>query len=270
MSLIRKYKTKDNILIFDSDMDPSLSAYDSHLLGDLEDMESKHFWFKTRRDKITQLFQQKIEKNMRILEIGGGTGFVSQELKNQGFSIEMGDIHYNGLKYAQEKGIEKLYQFDLFNPPFRKEFDVICLFDVLEHQKEDKKALECLKRMLKPQGKIILTVPAHQWLWNRDDQINGHYRRYTKKSLAQICKDCHLKIKHVEYFFTFIVPFLYLRTFLNPATNIQIKTDEKLKMNLPLGMNSVCTFLTKLEFRLAKLLPNGMGGSLLMMAEAQD
>jgi SAM-dependent methyltransferase len=179
----------------------------------------------------------------------------------------MADIHFNGLKFAQEKGIKKLYQFDLYNPPFDQEFDVICLFDVLEHQKDDKHVMECLKKMLKPGGKILLTVPAHQWLWNRDDRINGHYRRYTKKALIDLCKSCGLESKHIEYFFIFIVPLLLARSYLNRDRGDEVSSDEKIKFHLSLGVNQICYALTKLEFLLAPWLPQAVGGSLFLMAE---
>ena len=83
-----------------------------------------------------------------------------------GFAVELANIHLNGLRFVQERGIKKLYQFDLLHPPFQEEFDLVCFFDVLEHLREETKALECLKTMVKPGGKIIFTVPAHQWLWN--------------------------------------------------------------------------------------------------------
>ena len=267
MPLIREFVTRDQIFVFDSGMDPSRSVYDARLLQDQENTESKHFWFRTRRDKICRLFNEKIEKKEKILEIGGGTGFIAKQLAKMGFTIEMADIHFNGLKYAQEKGIEKLYQFDLNNPPFQEEFDTICLFDVLEHQKDDKRAMECLKKMIKPRGKILLTVPAHLWLWNRDDRINGHYRRYTKKTLFDLCKACDLEATHIEYFFIFIVPLLFVRSYLNRDRAEEIKTEEKLKFELPFGLDQVCYALTKLEFSLSRLLPNVLGGSLFLMAE---
>jgi len=79
---IREYKVRENIVIFDSHMDPSRSGYDARLLKDQEDKESKHFWFRTRRDKICSFFQRNVEKKARILEIGGGTGFVAEKLKS--------------------------------------------------------------------------------------------------------------------------------------------------------------------------------------------
>jgi SAM-dependent methyltransferase len=269
MPITRDYSLEEEIYIFDSDLDSSQSVYDSRYLKDLEELESKHFWFQTRKDKICGFFEKNIKKESRILELGGGTGFIAQQLRILGFHVELADIHLNGLKYAQEKGIQKLYQFDLNNPPFKEEFDVICLFDVLEHQNDDKRAMECLKHMLKPQGKIILTVPAHRWLWNRDDRLNGHFRRYVKQDIVDLCRSCNMKPKHVEYFFAFIVPFLFARSILNRDTGKEVKKGEEIQLGISPVLNRLCFALTRLEFLCARWLPNVAGGSLLLMAEKQ-
>jgi hypothetical protein len=83
MPLIRDFSMKEDIFVFDSDLDPSRSVYSSRHLQDVEDKESSHFWFQTRRDKICHLFEHKIDKSARILEIGGGTGFIAAELNKR-------------------------------------------------------------------------------------------------------------------------------------------------------------------------------------------
>lgn len=252
-----------DIRIFDSCLNSSLSTYDADHLNVLEKVEQHHFWFQYRREKICQIFQKYVHKNARILEVGGGTGFIAQKLINLGFSIEMGDIHLNGLQYAGQKGISKLYQFDLFQPPFQEEFDLICLFDVLEHLSDDRQALLSLKKMVRPGGLMIFTVPAHMWLWSREDVIAGHKRRYTKKKLEQLFHASNLAPLHISYFFSAILPFLYLRKWLHKDDASVLKAEEKFEAKLAPFLNKFCSALTKTEFFLEPLLPNLAGGSLL-------
>src|SRR6185312_15111914 len=64
--------------------------------------------------------------------------------------------------------------------PFRDQrFDLICMFDVLEHVDRDTEALVALKPLLKENGRILLTVPAYQWLWSAHDEFLHHQRRYS-------------------------------------------------------------------------------------------
>lgn len=262
---LRDYTEKDGILIFDTVLDEQ-SSYDVGLLEHLIKAESSHFWFACRREKICQVFKSHVNIKARILEIGGGTGYIAEKLNLLGYGIEVSDIASNGLFYSKNRGLQKLYQFDLFNPPFKEAFDVICLFDVLEHLEDPNKALMKIKTMLKPGGQIILTVPAHNWLWNRDDVISGHKKRYTKKTLKQAFFHSGLKPISISYFFIFILPFLFLRTLTQRASPSPLKKNEELNLSIPVWLSSFCYFLTKLELMLAPILPNFAGGSLIAIA----
>ena len=267
MPCIRPFSEKDGILIFDSELDAQLSTYEAHHLEKLMEAETSHFWFSNRRDKIGQLFQQRIPKKSRILEIGGGTGYVAAKLIELGYSIEESDIHLNGLLYAKKRGIKKLMQFDLFSPPFIEEFDCICLFDVLEHLHEEQRALESLRSMLKPGGFIVLTVPAHQWLWNRDDVIAGHCRRYSQKHLETVFRSTRFETVHLQYFFIAILPFLILRKWVNRDTGCRVAKSESVAERIPSFFNKICNFLTKTEFYFERYLPNKIGGTLIAIAQ---
>lgn len=266
MSYTRKFYQEEGLLIFDPELDNRCSTYDAKHLDVLENTEESHFWFKNRRHKICNIFEAYVPKSSRILEIGGGTGFIAAKLQKLGFSIEMADIHSNGLRQAKKKGISKLYQFDLFNPPFQQAFEVICLFDVLEHLSDPIKAIECLKKMLKPKGIIILTVPAHQWLWSRDDVVARHHQRFTKTTLLKLFQQTHLTPLYMRYFFSAILPFLLMRRIIRRDDKLPLRKDELFKTEIPLICNYFFDLLTRLEFHIEKFLPNIAGGSLLAVA----
>ncbi len=258
---------KNGIMVFDDTLDQNFSSYDSSHLNEIAHVESEHFWFRNRRDKICAIFDQYVEKDARILEVGAGTGFIAQKIQEKGYSIEVSDCYSNGLAFAKRRGIKRLYQFDLFNPPFRELFDVICLFDVLEHLKEASKALFCLKQMLKPRGKIILTAPAHMFLWSRDDVIAGHEIRYNKEGLENLFLSCGFTPIHARYFFMLITPLLYLRKWMRPDFNTPIQSDEKFHFQVPRILNRSLHWLTKFEFLIEKWVLNCFGGSLIAVAK---
>lgn len=71
-----------------------------------------------------------------------------------------------------------------YNIPFQDNtFDYIFALDVLEHVEDDTAALHTLFNLLKPDGKLILTVPALMSMWSYNDELNHHYRRYEKDEL---------------------------------------------------------------------------------------
>lgn len=234
------------------------TLYDASYLDILAEAEEGHFWFEGRKDKIRRIFQSYVSPSARILEIGGGTGFIAAHLKDYGFDIEMADIHSNALQHAKKRGIEKLYQCDLFHAPFHEEFDVVCLFDVLEHFSDPLKVMDCIKKMLKPNGMAIVTVPAHPWLWSRADVIAGHALRYTKKSLGSVFQNTQLQIVDMHYFFMSLVPLLLLRKL--------VARDEVFNPKVHPYANTILKLTLRSERYLDRIIPNLAGGSLLGIA----
>ncbi len=158
-------------------------GYDPQYFGLLFAVEDKHFWFRTRNRIIAALIHQIAfppQSDCQILEVGCGTGNVLRILENgfpQGTVVGM-DLFAEGLQYARRRTSCDLVQGDARKLPFCRQFDVIGLFDLLEHLPNDKQILHDLHCILKPHGILILTVPAHQSLWSDFDEMSHHRRRY--------------------------------------------------------------------------------------------
>jgi SAM-dependent methyltransferase len=179
----------------------------------VSEIESLHWWYVGRRLIITtQLKKIKFLSSSNILEVGSGTGG----------NLEM--LSKFGKVYAFEKNIEALNITKSQNnhkkiritqgscpskiPYSRIKFDLICLFDVLEHIADDKKTLINLKNKLKVSGKIVLTVPAYEWLFGPHDTKLHHKRRYSEKKIEAIIKDANLKIVKKSYFNSILFPLI--------------------------------------------------------------
>ena len=117
----------------------------------------------------------------------------------------------------------------------------------------------------------MITVPSHMWLWNRDDTIAGHKIRYTKKELIDKLELNGFEIVTARYFFIFITPLLYLRTILNKDDKSDIKEEEysnDISMN-PI-LSNILLFISRVENKINKFLPNIFGGSLFIIARKKD
>lgn len=266
--IVKEYKEIDNIKIFHENMNESHEDYNSKGLDNLYMQEEKHFWFIARKEFILDTVVKYIKSKDKIIEIGAGTGNIARYLQKNGYkNISVGEIHLNGLKYAQSYGMKDCYQFDLLDSPFENEFDVVCMFDVLEHIPDDNLALQNVYKMLKVDGKIILTVPSHMWLWNRDDRIAGHKIRYIKKELIQRLENNGFEVLTVRYFFIVITPLLFLRRVLNKDDGSKVKEEE---YNSDISMNpmlsKILLFISRIENKLNRFLPNWFGGSLFVIA----
>ncbi len=270
--ITREYDEADGIKIFDHEVAEDHADYNAKGLDNLYDAEEKHFWFIARKEFIFQNMQRFIHDKGDLIEIGAGTGNVARYLRENGYhNISVGEMHMNGLRYAKEYGIEKCYQFDLLKTPFEAEFDTVCLFDVLEHINEDNKALSSVYKMLKNEGSVVITVPAHGWLWNRDDRIAGHKRRYTKKVLTELLERSGFETVTARYFFISILPLLLLRRFVNGDDGSQIRKEEySHDITINRFLNGVLLGISRLENKINRFIPNIMGGSILIIARKRD
>jgi SAM-dependent methyltransferase len=174
--------------------------------------EDDHWWFCGRRaivEAVVRAFQ--LPSNIKILEIGAGTGGNLKMLEQFGSvtAIEMNDL---ARRIAREKtGRDFLpgYLPDSIPVP-PQSCDLICLFDVLEHVAEDEASLTAMSRLLKPGGRIVLTVPAHQWLWSTHDVGLHHMRRYSRKLLRERVENAGYVLEKLTYMNTTLFPLAML------------------------------------------------------------
>lgn len=111
------------------------------------------------------------------------------------------------------------------NIPFEKNFDLICMLDVLEHIDNDLLALKSLRKKLNQNGRLLITVPAYQFMWSQHDVVHHHKRRYLKKQLIETLKQSGYKILYTTYFNTFLFPVIAGTRFINTVCRSRENTD---------------------------------------------
>ena len=176
---------------------------------EMDNIESTHWWFCARRFILKNILKKlELPKDAKILEIGCGTGGNLDMLGRFG-EVSALEMDENAISIASNK---TNYAYNIksgYCPqelPFEKnEFDLICMFDVLEHIEADKKSLFELKKLLKEDGKMLITVPAYNWLFGSHDKFLHHKRRYSKTTLKTSIPD-ELEILNISYFNTFLFP----------------------------------------------------------------
>lgn len=184
---------------------------DKNVYEDMIFQQDNHWWFKARKEILyEQIKSLNLKKDIDILEIGCGTG------GNLSFLKEFGKVHAMemdkfSVDYAKKYDVEIKEGFLPDNFPFEKKFDLICMFDVLEHIEKDSESLSVIKYHLKSNGIFILTVPAYQWLYGSHDELLHHKRRYTKSKLIELFKENGLNIiRKSSYFNTILFPLVLL------------------------------------------------------------
>jgi len=87
-------------------------------------------------------------------------------------------------------------------------FDLVCLFDTIEHIPDDEQALREARRVCKPGGHVFVSVPAYAWLWSQNDRTAHHLRRYTAGRLRSVLRRAGFVPEKVSYFNTLLLPLI--------------------------------------------------------------
>jgi len=173
--------------------------------------DSTHWWYRARRDVLADYLTRygalPPPAEARILEIGCGTGHNLPMLSRFGV-VEAIEIDPAARAIATERLGRPVGDAPLPELPGvpRGAFDLVAVLDVVEHIADDAAALAAMRSLLKPGGKVLIAVPAHQWMWSAHDVVNHHHRRYSKTTLAAAIRAGGLVPTHLTWFNSLLFP----------------------------------------------------------------
>ena len=172
-----------------------------------------HFWIKRRFEVLQRLAGGLITGGSQMADIGCGHGLLQRQIE-EAYGREVAGFDLN--KYALGQNVSRRSRvccYDIFQkePALRAQFDLIFLFDVLEHISDEVGFLKALVFHLKAQGKIVINVPAGQWAFSSYDTAAGHLRRYSIRTLSESAGCSGLFPEHWSYWGLPLVPTLMLR-----------------------------------------------------------
>ena len=133
----------------------------------------------------------KMLEGKKVLEVGCGTGNLLNILSINDLELHGSDYSNEYLTKAKQKNPNiEFFQGSLTDPTmwgkYNQKFDSIICSEVLEHLPDDLKALKIIHTLLKPNGVLIITVPALMLLYSEFDEKIGHYRRYSMNSICSV------------------------------------------------------------------------------------
>lgn len=172
-------------------------------------LDELHWWYRARRDVLRALIERTIRPppDARLLEAGCGTGHNFGMLGYFG-TVDGIEIDAQARAHAEKRLGRTISDAPLPELPgiARSSYDLVAALDVVEHIDDDCGAVAALGDCLKPGGKLLLTVPAHQWMWSAHDELNHHKRRYSKRRLAKLIDDSPLRLESIGYFNSLLFP----------------------------------------------------------------
>jgi len=173
-------------------------------------LEGYYWWSVARRGIILSLISKfNLSKEVHILDIGCSAGCLIQELIKKGFKNVYGiDISEQSIAHCKKMGLKNIEIMDASDMRFKNNtFDVIISSDNLEHLKNDQEVLRDWNRVLKPNGILLVFVPACKSLWSIHDIANYHFRRYSKAELFNKLLCANYTIERSSYWnFILFVP----------------------------------------------------------------
>ena len=176
----------------------------------LRDLQDEHWWFVGRRKIIRKILERHIPRGpeIEILEAGCGYGGNLAMLADFG-RVSAFEFDKGAREFAKELSGVDVKAGELpqnLSQLSSSTYDLIVMLDVLEHITEDLMSLKVLRDHLVKDGRILITVPAHQWLWSGHDEIHHHKRRYSRETLGDCLVDAGLEPVEMRYFNTFLFP----------------------------------------------------------------
>ena len=211
--------------------------------------EINHWWIKTRFNYINGIIEYYNSNNLTIVEYGCGTGNnIYHLLKKSPYSSKIESIigidpNLRNLE-TPYWAIDYKCSFNNYLPRSIKA-DIVIAMDVLEHIQDDYLALKDWKDTLKPNGLLLITVPAFQHLWSSHDVFLRHHRRYNKKAMRELAISTGLQTVKLNYIFSYIYPIVFiLRRYLPNKANIfgDLKKHNEI-------INTILSLLGKLEYK---------------------
>jgi SAM-dependent methyltransferase len=242
---------------------------EASLIEAILDVEDHHWWFQGRRKIVARVLESAIGGcRGHVLEIGCGSGANFKVLEKFGkiSAIELDEASREAANHRKITKVIDGYLPDGIDMPDNA-FELVALLDVLEHIEDDEGALARINRLLKPEGHTIITVPAFQFIWSHHDDLNHHFRRYTRKGLVQKVRAAGLQVCYSTYANCLLFPFVLagrlVSRCLPPPKDVEIKSP-------PSALNSILEGVFGGERHLMPALSFPFGSSVLVLAKKDD
>jgi hypothetical protein len=228
-----------------------MEALEEHLRAQSEDAVD-FFWHRLRAEAVSQRLPSG---PIKLLDVGAGAGAFGEHLRRHLPRVEYHFVEPLGSLEALLSQRFGPNRNAAFLPDYRS-FDVLVLLDVLEHQKEDRRFCEELLGKMRPGARLIVTVPAMQWLWSAWDAALGHVQRYTKGRLRQAFQGLDVRWVECSYLFPEMVPLALARKVRLRGASLQ-NADEAHFPQLPPVVNGALYGLGRASLALHRLTPLG-------------
>lgn len=181
-------------------------------------VEDEHWWYRGMASITRALLARWYDASstLRILDAGCGTGSAMSTLLADYGQVTGVDVHPLALKFCHQRGISRIARASILDLPFASaEFNLVTCFDVLYEKAvaSDLAALREFLRVLVPNGRVLLRLPAYDWLRGRHDEIVHTKKRYTAKEVERLLVQSGFIVEHISFANMFLFPIAVMKRF---------------------------------------------------------
>lgn len=234
------------------------------------EVEDDSYWFAHRNACILEVMRIHPPSGA-VYDIGGGNGFVSLALQAAGHDTVLVEPGRGALN-AAARGVTRIVHATLEDADFAAgSLDAAGAFDVVEHIEDDHAFLGKIRRLLRPGGRFYCTVPALECLWSDEDIRAGHFRRYSRETLAAVLHASGLRVEFLTPIFSWLTVAVFLHRALPYRAGFHNRRERpavrKNDHSLPRVLAPAVRRCHEWELdRLARHIPVPFGTSLLCVA----
>ena len=243
-------------------------VFDEQLASTLIESDTDHWWFRSKGAIVGHVLrrQLRLAEPPLLVDVGAGAGGVTAMLgwpPDDVVAVDGSEVLAATARdrHALPAAVGEIGHLPL--PPGR--VGVIAMLDVIEHLDDPDAALRDAWGALHAGGLLVITVPAHQWLWSGADELLGHVRRYTRPLLRGQLAAAGFEPVLLSHIFSWLVPPVWLQRRLATSAHQQLGLDQRSAL-----LDRVALVLTRLEQAVVRRVSLPLGTSILCVARKAD
>lgn len=186
------------------------TAYSANRQDMFFELEDNSWWFKHRINIFKFLADIYFDVSKEVYDIGGSNGYNAKQLQDNGYNVVLIEPTPKACENATKRGVNNVL-CEAFQEYEGEISQFICL-DVVEHIEDDEAFIrDIASHISSGMGRGLFSVPAFKCLWSSEDDVDGHFRRYSLKEFRKLIEKNGFTVKYINYCYAFLFLPIFLR-----------------------------------------------------------